>query len=302
MADSLTVPPALDGERADLIVARLAGVARAQARRWCEQGDVEADGVPVEPKTRLEAGTVVSFPTPPPRTGLVPEQVDFGVVYADEDIIVVDKPAGLVVHPGAGQTTATLAAGLLHRFPDLEGVGDEGRWGLVHRLDRDTSGLLVVARTPHAFSELRRQLAARQIERVYLALVRGTFDAPLGTIEAPIEADPTRPGRRRVGPGGRPATTHYRCLRSFEDAGVSYLEVRLDTGRTHQIRVHLAAVDHPVLGDPWYGRGPDPIDVPRLCLHAGRLTLEHPRTGERVGFESPLPPDLAAVLTALEGA
>lgn len=300
MAQSVIVPAELDGERADLVVARLAGVGRAQARRWCDDGLVRVGGEPVAARRRLSAGEEVSYPAPTAAPGLIPEEVPFTVVYADEAIVVVDKPAGVVVHPGAGHRRGTLVAGLLHRFPDLEGVGEEDRWGLVHRLDRDTSGLLVVARTPEALANLREQLASRRMERVYVALVRGTFDAPLGTIDAPIEADPTRPGRRRVGPGGRPATTHYRRLRSFDEAGVSYLEVKLDTGRTHQIRVHLAAIDHPIVGDPWYGTGPDPVEAPRLFLHAARLAFDHPRTGERVAYEAPLPLELEEVLDRLE--
>ncbi len=301
MADSLTasVPADLDGERVDRIVAQLAGVSRSRSREWCEAGRVLVDGAPVEARRRLRTGQVVVFPEPEPEPGVVAEPVDFDVVYADDDLAVIDKPAGLVVHPGAGRSRGTLAGGLLHRFPDIEGVGDRGRWGLVHRLDRDTSGLLVVARTPGAFSELRRQLAERRVGREYLALVRGTFDVPRGTIEAPIEPDPTHPGRRRVAPGGKPAVTHYRCLRNVPDAGVSLLEVTLETGRTHQIRVHLAAIGHPVVGDPWYGRGPDPIEVPRLFLHAARLSFDHPRTGERLTFRAPLPPELAAVLARL---
>ncbi len=303
MAEPLTfvVPDELDGERVDRIVARLAGVSRSRARQWCESGEVTLAGETVQARRRVRAGETVTCPTPEVEPGVVAEPVEFDVVYADEDVVVVDKPAGLVVHPGAGRTRGTLAGGLLHRFGDIEGVGDEGRWGLVHRLDRDTSGLLVVARTPEAFTELRRQLAERRIDRIYLALVRGVFDVPRGTVEAPIEADPSHPGRRRVAPGGKPAVTHYRCLRNFPEAGVSLLEVTLETGRTHQIRVHLAAIDHPVVGDPWYGRGPDPIEVPRLFLHAARLVFDHPRTGERLTFEAPLPADLAAVLDALGG-
>lgn len=294
---SEVVPSTLAGERADRVVSVLAGVSRAVARQMVDSGQVSVDGSEVSARTRLTEGSVVDFPEPEAKPSLMAEPVEFGVAYEDEWLIVVDKPAGLVVHPGAGRSHGTLAAGLLHAYPDLEGVGDAGRWGIVHRLDRDTSGLLMVGRTPEVHRALTRALARREIERTYSALVIGEMDMPRGTIDAPIAADPIDRRKRKVAAGGRPARTHYRVVERHAD--VTLLEVRLETGRTHQIRVHLAAIGHPVLGDPWYGR-PWRVESPRVFLHAARLRFAHPVGGDQMDLESPLPPDLAAVLDSLQ--
>ncbi len=290
------VPPELGGERADRILAAVAGVSRAHARAMIDEGSVSSGGEPVAPRTRLSEGTVIEYPDQIARPGLLPEPVEFGVVYEDDSVVLVDKPAGLVVHPGAGRKKGTLAAGLLHRYPDIEGVGAVDRWGIVHRLDQDTSGLLVVARTESAFERLSRDLAARLIKRHYSALVIGRLAMPRGTIDAPIGRDPADPRKRRVLLGGRPARTHYRVNTAFDD--VTLVDVELETGRTHQIRVHLASIEHPVVGDPWYGR-PWRVSSPRVFLHAARLGFAHPLSGEAVEFEAPLPADLAAVLAGL---
>lgn len=295
----MVVPSELDGERLDRVVAVLGEMSRAAARQLVDDDEVFVDGETVPARTRLEAGQTVSFGPPPPEPTLQPEAVDFGVVYEDADLMVVDKPFGLVVHPGAGRATGTLAAGILARHPEVEGVGQPGRWGLVHRLDRDTSGLLVVALTAEAYAGLTAQIRARRVEREYLALVDGAFNVPTGTVDAPIGPDPARPTRRRVTPDGKPARTHYEVERAFPDAGLTLLRVRLESGRTHQIRVHLAAIDHPVAGDPVYRRGPDRVPVPRLFLHAARLAFDHPITAARVDCASPLPSDLAASLESL---
>jgi 23S rRNA pseudouridine1911/1915/1917 synthase len=209
-------------------------------------------------------------------------------------VAVVDKPFGVVTHPGAGETGPTLAAGVLHRWPAVRGVGEADRWGIVHRLDRDTSGLLVIALDAAAESGLRQAIREHRVVREYLALVHGAPATPTGTIDAPIARDPTRPTRMRLDPTGRPAVTHYRVERSF--AAFTLLRVTLETGRTHQIRVHLAAIGLPVAGDRVYGRV---AGAPRLFLHAARLELDHPVTGVRVVANSPLPSDLAAVLATL---
>ena len=292
-----SVPPGLDGRRADLVVARLAGVSRTDARALVESGSASFDGAALRPSDRVASGTVVDVDLPEPRPLLVPEDVVFRVRYEDGDLAVVDKPAGVVVHPGAGVHSGTLAAGLLHRWPKIEGVGDEGRWGIVHRLDRDTSGLLAVALTDRAFGPLRAAIAARRVTRAYRALVIGEPPAATGTIDAPLDRDPARPGMVAVRPEGRPARTHYRRLAVWPEHGVSLLEVRLETGRTHQIRVHLAAVGLPVAGDPRYGAGRGP--APRLFLHAAHLGLDHPVTGERLEVDAPLPDDLAEAVRAL---
>lgn len=302
MADRLTrpVPEDLDGERVDRIVAVLGDMSRSAARALVEAGEVAVDGTSVtSPRLRLNEGRSVTFPDALPLPEMEPEPVEFGIAHEDSDLLVVDKPAGLVVHPGAGQREGTLAAGILHRHPEVEGVGDPGRWGLVHRLDRDTSGLMVVALTEAAYSDLRQQVASRSIQREYLALVDGSFPVPTGTIDAPISRDPARPTRRRVDPEGRPARTHYEVEQGFPEARMTLLRVRLETGRTHQIRVHLAAIDHPLAGDRVYRPGPDRVPTPRVFLHACRLAFTHPVSGEPLAFESPLPDHLAQALEGL---
>jgi len=291
----LTIPGHLVGERADKVVAELAGVSRQVSRRMFEDG-VLVDDTAVSPSQRL-AGGVIDFAVPavvaPPR----PEAAAFDVIHEDPHLLVVDKPAGLVVHPGAGKERSTLAGGLLHRFPDLAGVGVTGREGIIHRLDQGTSGLLLVARSNEVHQLLQAQLQKREIRRSYLALVHGVPAMPTGTIDAPIGRDPAYPTRKKVVAGGRPSRTHYRVRSSHEVAAL--LEVDLETGRTHQIRVHLAAIDHPVVGDRAYSRRRDPIPVRRMFLHAYRLDLIHPITGDQLAIESPLPADLAAVMVDL---
>ncbi len=293
------VPTSLDGERVDKIVATLGEISRAAARALVDAGEVLGVDGALEAKARLSAGAVVTFPPREERAELVAEPVEFGVVHEDEHVIVVDKPAGVVVHPGAGRTGGTLAAGLIDRYPEIDGVGQPGRWGIVHRLDRDTSGLLVVARTPDAYEALSSAMRRRTVTREYLALVQENFDIPRGTVDAPIGKDPNRPMRRAMVPDGRRAVTHYRMRRQWERPAVALVEVQLETGRTHQIRVHLAGIGHPVVGDRTYGKR-DPIEVPRLFLHAARLELDHPATAERLSFVSSLPDDLQDVLGRLE--
>lgn len=296
---TVSVSEELAGERADRALAALAGISRSAARTLIDSGHVTVAGKVATPKTKVAPGDLIEFPEDAVVANLEPEEVAFDVVYADEVLIVVDKPAGVVVHPGAGRRKGTLAAGLLQRFPELEGVGERDRWGIVHRLDRDTSGLMLVGRTGQAHERLSRALARRSIERVYLALVIGTMEMPNGTIDAPIGTDPADPRKRKVILGGRAARTHYRVIGRYRD--VTLLEVKLESGRTHQIRVHLASIGYPVVGDPWYGR-PWRVESPRVFLHATRLTVEHPTTGESLSFDSPLPADLAAVIAGLEPA
>jgi 23S rRNA pseudouridine1911/1915/1917 synthase len=222
--------------------------------------------------------------------------VVFTVVHEDEQIIVIDKPAGLVVHPGAGNLDGTLVNGLLARYPEIAGVGEMHRPGIVHRLDVGTSGLMVVARTELAYHSLVDALASREVGRVYRALVWGHLDNPVGVIDAPIGRDHRDPMRMSVVVDGKPARTRYRVLTPVRTpAAVSTLECRLETGRTHQIRVHLSAIGHPVVGDGQYGGIRSAIDSPRPFLHAAGLELVHPATRESLHFASPLPADLAAV-------
>jgi 23S rRNA pseudouridine1911/1915/1917 synthase len=299
-----SIPDALAGERIDRVVALLGGVSRSEASELVAAGAVRVGGRPVTTRSaRVDAGDLVEFTVPAPaeERGLTPDSgIEFDVVHVDDYVIVVDKPAGLVVHPGAGRSTQTLVHGLLSRFPELARVGDPRRPGIVHRLDKDTSGLLAVARTPAAYEGLVGQLAARRVERAYLALVWGTPAAGRGTIEAPIGRSARAATRMAVSTGGRAARTHYRVERSFaQPVEVSLLRCRLETGRTHQIRVHLAAIDHPIVGDKTYGGARQSFPVPRFFLHATQLGFTHPVSGEPMAFTSSLPPDLAQVLERL---
>ncbi|MEX2622827.1 MAG: RluA family pseudouridine synthase [Acidimicrobiia bacterium] len=290
------IPDHLAGERADKVVAELAGISRQASRRLFELG-VVVDGSAVEPNRRLTTG-MIEFVAPVGEDLLAAEEVAFTVVHEDAHLLVVDKPAGLVVHPGAGRHTGTLAGGLLYRYPDLEGVGEAGRWGIVHRLDQGTSGLLLVARNPPSHLRLVADLRDHRIHRSYLTLVHGVPDMPTGTIDAPIGRDPVHPTRKKVIAGGRPSRTHYRVQRDHQVAAL--LDVDLETGRTHQIRVHLAAIDHPVVGDRTYTRRRDPVPVRRMFLHAHRLRFVHPVLGSEITIESGLPPELEAVMVELE--
>jgi 23S rRNA pseudouridine1911/1915/1917 synthase len=239
----------------------------------------------------------MSAPQPPGPAG--PEPVPVDVRHADDDVIVVVKPAGLVVHPGAGHAHGTLVQGLLARFPELAEVGDAARPGIVQRLDRDTSGLLVVARSSRAYEALVAQLGQRSVERRYLALVWGLPSAARGVIDAPIGRSPRRRTRMAVRDAGKEARTAYEVRDAYPDRGVALLECRLETGRTHQIRVHLAAIGHPVVGDAAYGGRRSSIAIERPFLHASALEFTHPGSNERMRFEDPLPPDLAAALESL---
>jgi 23S rRNA pseudouridine1911/1915/1917 synthase len=300
VADTLTldVPETLDGARVDKALSSLLGVSRFVARELLERG-VVLDGRPARPRDRVHTGSRIETPHPAVEIALQPEPVDFDVLYEDAALIVVDKPTGVVVHPGSGTREGTLAAGLLNRYPELEGVGDPGRWGLIHRLDKDTSGTLIVARTEDAHRALTADLAARKVGRTYTSLVHGLFSVPTGTIDAPIGRDPSRPTRRAVIPTGKPAVTHYEVIEEFPGHEVSLLDVRLETGRTHQIRVHLAAIDHPIIGDRTYSPFNTRVKSPRVFLHARRVRLTHPITGAVLEVESPLPPDLSGVLDRL---
>jgi 23S rRNA pseudouridine1911/1915/1917 synthase len=296
------IPAALAGERLDRVVALVADVSRSTAVAVIEAGGVRLNGeVAAEGKVRLAEGAEVSIDpaaiphAAPPRPD---PGVEYGVVHADDAVIVVDKPPGLVVHPGAGNPEGTLVNGLLHRFPDLAAVGEPQRPGIVHRLDAGSSGLLVVARTDSAASSLIAQFAARTAGRRYDAVVWGHPAAAHGIVDAPIGRDPADPVRMAVVVDGRPARTEYEVTDRFgAPAELARLTCRLHTGRTHQIRVHLAAIGHPLVGDSTYGPGRTTLGLDRPFLHAAELSFDHPETGARLTFDSPLPPDLAALLT-----
>ncbi len=298
------VPAALAGERVDRLVALLLDISRAEATRLIDAGGVRLDGLMCSTgKLRVHEGQVLDLDEPlvaAPRPPEPDSTVGVRVVHIDADVVVVDKPAGLVVHPGSGVEGATLVNGLLARFPEIAGVGDPGRPGIVHRLDKGTSGLLAVARTPSAYDSLVSQLAARTVGRRYRSLVWGVPEAVAGMVDAPIGRSAREPTKMAVVADGRDARTRYEVERSFgTPAPTALLRCRLETGRTHQIRVHLAAIGHPVVGDATYGGVRPPITVGRPFLHAAMLAFDHPRTGARVTFESDLPDDLARVLATL---
>jgi 23S rRNA pseudouridine1911/1915/1917 synthase len=292
------VPPELDGVRADRILAVLGGISRAVAGELIDAGMVTVSGEVVARSSRLDHGALLAYPPPRPAPPLAPEEIGFGIAYLDPDVIVVDKPAGLVVHPGAGNLSGTLANGLLGRFPELGELGPEHRWGLVHRLDRDTSGLLLVARTAAAHRYLQAELKLRRIRRRYLALTAGSPGAATGTIDAPIGRSVSHPTRMAVVAGGRHARTHYRRLAEWED--VCLVEVSLETGRTHQIRVHFASIGSALVGDGTYGSGRVlPGDPGRVWLHASELAFPHPRTRAETVVRSALPVELRESLARL---
>ena len=289
-----TVPSEAAGLRLDRFLASLPEVgSRAAAERVLAGGGVLIDGAAAAKSVRLAGGEEVEFEPPPPAPPLEAEDVGLRVAYEDDHLLVVDKPAGVVAHPSAGHATGTLVHGVLGHGA---AGGEEERPGIVHRLDRDTSGLLVVARSEEAHERLKQLVQRRELERDYLALVRGRPRSRTGRIEAPIGRDRREPTRQSLDTDRpRDAVTHFELVEAIDQHAL--LRVSLETGRTHQIRVHLAAIGLPVVGDPIYGLA-DPA-LGRQFLHAARLAFTHPFTGDRVDVESPLPPDLARYLEQL---
>jgi 23S rRNA pseudouridine1911/1915/1917 synthase len=287
------------GARLDVVLARRAGVTRVLAQRAIREGDVTVAGRAVRPSHRLEPGEDVKGEVPAPSFAPPgPEDIPLDVRYSDERVLVVSKPPGLVTHPARGHESGTLVNALVALEGPLAGLGSV-RPGIVHRLDKDTSGLLLVARDDAARDYLVDALRRRVVERRYLALVRGGMPAPSGTVDAPLARHPARRRHFAVVPSGRPSVTHYKVLAA--SAGAALLEVTLETGRTHQIRVHLAHIGHAVLGDRAYGGATElarRLGLARPFLHAHRLAFPHPAHGERVTVEDPLPPDLLAALEA----
>lgn len=298
------VPAALDGERLDRFVSLLTGCSRSEATDLVRAGAVTVAGLAVHKGShRVAEGDVVELASDPHHEPELPSadpSIALTVVHEDDDVIVIDKPAGLVVHPGPGHKGGTLVHALLARYPEVVGVGEPERPGLVHRLDRGTSGLLVVARTPDAHRDLVEQLSTHTVERVYTALVWRHPEHSHGVIDAPIGRSRRDPLRMTVAMDGRESRTHYSVDRTYTDpVEVTLLTCELETGRTHQIRVHLTSIGHPVVGDPLYGGKRQSLPVPRPFLHARRLRFVHPGTGLEMGFDSPLPADLSDVLERL---
>ncbi len=289
------------GRRLDAVLGEREEIdSRAEAQRLIDRDAVTVDGAVRQKRHRLAMGEVVVAelgPSVQAAGDLRPEDLGVPLVFADSHLVVVDKPAGMVTHPSRGHGSGTLVHGLL--AAGIAGGQDPDRPGIVHRLDRDTSGLLLAARTERAHRRLGRMMRDREIDRRYLALVYGPFPPAL-SVDRPIGRDPRRRTRQAVVPvGGREAVTHFRRLEEIGD--VALIEARLETGRTHQVRVHLEAAGHPVLGDPVYGRGRDTHGLERQFLHAYRLSLVHPETGQDLAFESALPVDLERALQEARG-
>ena len=289
--------PHHDGERVDRVIAFFSGLSRSKVSDLISKRLILRNGIPIKKGSEIvHTNDEISMPN------LVDEAVeeiasdesiDFEVVFEDDSVIVVSKPSGLIVHPGSGIANGTLVNGLAAQFPDLREIGDPTRLGLVHRLDKGTSGLLIVARTPEALENLKFQMQERHVHRQYFAIVAGHVESNKGVVDAPLGRDPKNPLKRAVINSGKYARTHYEIDQKYESPfKVSMLNCRLETGRTHQIRVHLAAIGHPVLGDELYG-GRTSFNIEnRLALHAQMLTFLHPKTKNLMNFESPLPVEL----------
>ena len=296
------VPAESEGERLDVFAAQVAGVTRSRAGALIREGRVTVDGAAQE-KTgfRLKAGMAVGVEVPAAAPAAArAEDIDLEIVYQDADLAVVYKPSGMVVHPAAGNETGTMVNALLKHLDNLSGIGGEIRPGIVHRIDKDTSGLLLVAKNDRAHLSLSEQIKAHTVQRAYRAIVIGGFKEDEGTVEGPIGRHPTDRKKMAIVPNGREAVTHWTVLERLR--GATLIEARLTTGRTHQIRVHMASIGHPVLGDPVYGpkKSPWPVKGGQL-LHAWRIGFEHPRTGERMLFEAEPEPRFTHWLEKLRG-
>jgi 23S rRNA pseudouridine1911/1915/1917 synthase len=288
------------GERLDVFLARsMTDTTRSRVRRLIDEGFVTVNGRQAgKPGATLERGAQVELVIPPPeRTTLEAQAIPLRIVFEDSDLLVVDKKAGLAVHPSPGHASHTLVNAVLAQCPELSGIGGEGRPGIVHRLDKDTSGLIIVAKNDAAHLSLARQLKERRIEKTYIALVEGRVEPREGVIDSPLGRHPVHRKKQAVVTNGREARTRYKVLRLVD--GYTLVEVHPETGRTHQIRVHFASIGHPIAADVLYGRAGAP-PLARQFLHASKLAFTHPCTGERMELEAPLAADLAAALGALE--
>lgn len=303
-----TVSEGQSGERLDVFLSAAADASRSAAAKWIEDGAALLNGKRANKKTRVGTGDTVSLTLPEAEPSeALPENIPLDIVYEDEDLLVISKPSGMVVHPAAGNPTGTLVNALLyHCGASLSGIGGVLRPGIVHRIDKDTSGLLVVAKNDSAHRALAAQLEDHSLYREYHALVSGGMKNEEGTVSLPIGRHPVDRKRMAVVRDGKAAVTHYTVLARY--GSISYLKLRLETGRTHQIRVHMSALGHPLLGDTVYGGGNTPFEKKHArlfdgqALHAKRISFVHPRTGERMSFETPLPENFAELLKILENA
>lgn len=297
---TLTLRADQPGERADQLLCRqIEGLTRSAAQKLLEQGLVRCQGAPLKKNARPDPGALLTVELPEPEpVDILPQDIPLDIVYEDEDVVVVNKPVGLVVHPAPGHPDGTLVNALLYHCGDsLSGINGEKRPGIVHRIDRDTSGLIIVAKNDAAHLALAAQLEDHTLARVYECVVQGNLREDSGTIDAPIARNPNDRKKMAVVPGGRRAVTHYRVLGRYN--GYTHVECRLETGRTHQIRVHMSYSGHPLLGDTVY-RGKAVKGLAGQCLHARQLTFLHPRTGEAMTVECPLPDWFTAILNKLE--
>lgn len=306
----LTAESDCAGKRLDAYLAEKTDLSRTAAARLCESGAVLLDGRAAEKRALVSPGSVIEWEEPEPAPASAqPEEIPLDIVYEDGDLLVVNKPAGMVVHPAPGNPDGTLVNALLyHCKGELSGIGGEERPGIVHRIDKDTAGLLVVAKNDKTHRALSEQLAYHGVSRVYHALANGGFRDTAGTVDAPIGRHPKDRKKMAVLLGGRApareAITHYEVLRDY--GNITYLRLRLETGRTHQIRVHMAYLGHPLLGDTLYGGGKTPFERTHAaylhgqCLFAKELSFCHPATGEKMHFEVPLPEDFSKLLTILD--
>jgi 23S rRNA pseudouridine1911/1915/1917 synthase len=292
-----------EGQRVDFALAELAGISRSQAQRWIDSDLVRINGRSPRASSRVHCGdSLEAAPPEPVPSSVAPEAIPLSVLYEDDDLIVIDKPAGLVVHPGPGHPDGTLVNALLHHCGDLAGVGGVLRPGVVHRLDQGTSGVMVAAKNDAAHRALSEQFRDHSIEREYRALVRALPGADTGRVDQPIGRHPRDRKRMSVRSyRSREAATVWRVVRRFHVTGRSWLAIFPETGRTHQIRVHLASAGMPIVSDPIYGRSRrEPLALDRPALHARTLGFDHPSLGERMCFEAPLPDDLERLIASLE--
>lgn len=300
MTRELTAATEHAGVRLDAFLSADGALTRSQAARLIAEGRVRVNGKPAAKSARLSGGETVTVDVPQLReTALPPQDIPLDVVYEDDDVIVVNKPTGLVVHPAPGHPDGTLVNALLHHCGDsLSGIGGEKRPGIVHRIDRDTSGLIIAAKNDAAHLALSAQLKDHSLSRTYECLVTGNMKQDSGTVDAPIGRSSADRKKMAVVPTGRRAVTHWEVVARYP--GVTHLRCRLETGRTHQIRVHMAHIGHPILGDTVYGAKKPVPGLTGQCLHASGLRFVHPRTGEPVELHCPLPPEFTAMLQKLQ--